>query len=150
MSEEKESKIQALKVAIDQIEKQHGKGSIMKLGEGPIVKIDCISTGSISLDAALGIGEFPAEESPKFTDRNRQAKQRFAFTLSRKRKRRAGLRHSSMRNMHSIRRTQSASASILIICCCRSPSLASRLLRSSKCSSAAARWTSLSSIQSQR
>ena len=59
MSEEKESKIQALKVAIDQIEKQHGKGSIMKLGEGPIVKIDCISTGSISLDAALGIGGIP-------------------------------------------------------------------------------------------
>ncbi len=59
MSEEKESKIQALKVAIDQIEKQHGKGSIMKLGEGPIVKIDCIPTGSISLDAALGIGGIP-------------------------------------------------------------------------------------------
>ena len=59
MSEEKESKIQALKVAIDQIEKQHGKGSIMKLGEGPIVKIDFIPTGSISLDAALGIGGIP-------------------------------------------------------------------------------------------
>ncbi len=59
MSEEKESKIQALKVAIDQIEKQHGKGSIMRLGEGPIVKIDFISTGSISLDAALGIGGIP-------------------------------------------------------------------------------------------
>jgi recombination protein RecA len=59
MAEEKESKIQALKVAIDQIEKQHGKGSIMKLGEGPIVKVDFISTGSISLDAALGIGGIP-------------------------------------------------------------------------------------------
>jgi recombination protein RecA len=59
MAEEKESKIQALKVAIDQIEKQHGKGSIMKLGEGPIMKVDFISTGSISLDAALGIGGIP-------------------------------------------------------------------------------------------
>ena len=59
MAEEKESKIQALKVAIEQIEKQHGKGSIMKLGEGPILKIECISTGSISLDAALGIGGIP-------------------------------------------------------------------------------------------
>ncbi|HEY4613150.1 MAG TPA: recombinase RecA, partial [Bacteroidota bacterium] len=48
-----------LKIAIDQIEKQHGKGSIMKLSEGPIAKIDAISTGSISLDAALGIGGFP-------------------------------------------------------------------------------------------
>ncbi len=59
MAEEKESKIQALKVAIEQIEKQHGKGSIMKLGEGPIMKVDFISTGSISLDAALGIGGIP-------------------------------------------------------------------------------------------
>ena len=55
----KEAKIQALKIAIEQIEKQHGKGSIMKLDGGPIVKIDAISTGSISLDAALGIGGFP-------------------------------------------------------------------------------------------
>ena len=55
----KESRLQALKVAIDQIEKQHGKGSIMKLSEGPIAKIDSISTGSISLDAALGIGGIP-------------------------------------------------------------------------------------------
>jgi recombination protein RecA len=55
----KEAKLQALKIAIDQIEKQHGKGSIMKLSEGPITKIDAISTGSISLDAALGIGGIP-------------------------------------------------------------------------------------------
>ncbi len=55
----KESRLQALKIAIDQIEKQHGKGSIMRLSEGPIAKIDAISTGSISLDAALGIGGVP-------------------------------------------------------------------------------------------
>ncbi|MGB2869310.1 MAG: recombinase RecA [Bacteroidota bacterium] len=55
----KEARLAALKVAIDQIEKQHGKGSIMRLSEGPIAKIDFISTGSISLDAALGIGGIP-------------------------------------------------------------------------------------------
>jgi recombination protein RecA len=55
----KEAKMQALKIAIDQIEKQHGKGSIMRLNEGPIAKIDSISTSSISLDAALGIGGVP-------------------------------------------------------------------------------------------
>jgi recombination protein RecA len=55
----RESKLQALKIAIDQIEKQHGKGSIMRLNEGPIAKVDAISTGSISLDAALGIGGVP-------------------------------------------------------------------------------------------
>jgi len=59
MSEEKDAKAQALKIAIDQIEKQHGKGAVMRLGEGPIQLVDCISTGSISLDAALGIGGIP-------------------------------------------------------------------------------------------
>lgn len=59
MAEDKEAKVQALKVAIEQIEKQHGKGSIMKLTDGPIMKIDAISTGSISLDTALGIGGVP-------------------------------------------------------------------------------------------
>src|SRR5512136_1381669 len=57
--EEKTAKAQALKIAIDQIEKQHGKGSVMRLGEGPIQKVDVISTGSISLDGALGIGGIP-------------------------------------------------------------------------------------------
>jgi len=55
----KDAKLQALKIAIDQIEKQHGKGSIMRLNEGPIAKVDVISTGSISLDVALGIGGVP-------------------------------------------------------------------------------------------
>lgn len=55
----KDARMQALKIAIDQIEKQHGKGAIMKLTEGPIAKVEAISTGSISLDAALGIGGVP-------------------------------------------------------------------------------------------
>ncbi len=59
MAEDKDSRVQALKVAIEQIEKQHGKGSIMKMTDGPIAKIDAISTGSISLDTALGIGGIP-------------------------------------------------------------------------------------------
>jgi len=59
LSEDKSAKAQALKIAIDQIEKQHGKGAVMRLGEGPIQQIDVISSGSISLDAALGIGGIP-------------------------------------------------------------------------------------------
>jgi len=59
MPEEKESRMKALNIAIEQIEKQFGPGSVMRLGEGPIAKIDAISTGSISLDAALGIGGVP-------------------------------------------------------------------------------------------
>jgi recombination protein RecA len=49
----------ALEVAISQIEKQFGKGSIMRLGSEGIVDIPVIPTGSIGLDAALGIGGFP-------------------------------------------------------------------------------------------
>lgn len=58
-SPSREARLQALKIAIDQIEKQHGKGSIMRLNEGPIARVDVISTGSITLDAALGIGGVP-------------------------------------------------------------------------------------------
>jgi recombination protein RecA len=54
-----EQKLRSLQVAIDQIEKAHGKGSIMKLGDGVVTKLDFIPTGSISLDAALGVGGIP-------------------------------------------------------------------------------------------
>jgi len=56
----KEERIRALGTAIAQIEKEFGKGSIMRLGEeGAKVQVDVISTGSIGIDAALGIGGFP-------------------------------------------------------------------------------------------
>jgi len=59
MADDKDAKAQALKIALEQIEKQHGKGTVMRLGEGPILAVEVISTGSISLDAALGIGGIP-------------------------------------------------------------------------------------------
>lgn len=52
-------KLQAIKVAMEQIEKQYGKGSIMKLGEGQDLKVDVIPTGSIALDISLGVGGLP-------------------------------------------------------------------------------------------
>lgn len=52
-------KKKALEMAISQIEKQFGKGSIMKLGEETRLNLECISTGSIDLDIALGIGGVP-------------------------------------------------------------------------------------------
>jgi len=56
---EVQQKEKTLDLAISQIEKQFGQGSIMRMGEDTIVKIEGISTGSISLDAALGIGGIP-------------------------------------------------------------------------------------------
>ncbi|MGY0691630.1 recombinase RecA [Virgibacillus sp. FSP13] len=50
---------QALDMALRQIEKQFGKGSIMKLGEQPLQKIETIPSGSLALDVALGIGGYP-------------------------------------------------------------------------------------------
>lgn len=52
-------KDKALKLTLDKLDKQYGKGTVMKLGESPTVEIDVISTGSIALDAALGIGGLP-------------------------------------------------------------------------------------------
>ena len=59
MADEKSMRMKSLEIALDQIEKEHGKGSIMRLGDKPISKLVAISTGAISLDAALGIGGVP-------------------------------------------------------------------------------------------
>ncbi|MBR0072357.1 MAG: recombinase RecA [Bacteroidales bacterium] len=56
------SKLEKLKIlqsTLDKIEKSYGKGSIMKLGDAPVEEIESISSGSISLDMALGIGGYP-------------------------------------------------------------------------------------------
>lgn len=52
-------KMKAIEAAMGQIEKQFGKGSIMKLGENSILTLDAISTGCLDLDIALGIGGVP-------------------------------------------------------------------------------------------
>jgi recombination protein RecA len=56
MKNENEDKNKALGLALEQIEKQFGKGSIMKLGESTHVKVETISSGALSLDIALGGG----------------------------------------------------------------------------------------------
>ena len=53
------NKLKAIENAMSQIEKQFGKGSIMKLGEHSTLNIDSISTGCLDLDIALGIGGVP-------------------------------------------------------------------------------------------
>lgn len=52
-------KLKALRAAMDKIEKNFGKGSIMKLGDENIVTVEVISSGSIGLDSALGVGGYP-------------------------------------------------------------------------------------------
>jgi recombination protein RecA len=59
MSKEREEKLKSLKTTIDKLEKDYGKGVVMKLGDRPIVNAETISTGSLGLDVALGIGGLP-------------------------------------------------------------------------------------------
>ncbi|HOW32116.1 MAG TPA: recombinase RecA [Bacteroidales bacterium] len=57
--EDKNEKLSALKLTLDKLEKTYGKGTIMKLGDSAVDEVPAISTGSIGLDIALGIGGLP-------------------------------------------------------------------------------------------
>jgi recombination protein RecA len=59
MSKEREEKLKALALTMDKLDKTYGKGTIMKLGDKQVVSIETISTGSLSLDIALGTGGLP-------------------------------------------------------------------------------------------
>src|SRR5213593_3757216 len=59
MTQENRDKAKAIELAVSQIEKQFGKGSIMKLGSRETVEVPTISTGALSIDWALGVGGFP-------------------------------------------------------------------------------------------
>ena len=57
--DEKSEKLKALQAAMSKIEKDFGKGAIMKMGDEQIEKVEVIPTGSIALNAALGVGGYP-------------------------------------------------------------------------------------------
>ena len=59
MSEQKDSKLKALKLTLDKLDKTYGKGSVMRLGDQEVQKVESISSGSIGIDVALGIGGYP-------------------------------------------------------------------------------------------
>ena len=56
---DKDSKLKALKLTLDKLDKTYGKGSVMKLGDQTIEKVEAISSGSIGLNLALGVGGYP-------------------------------------------------------------------------------------------
>jgi recombination protein RecA len=61
MAEDKEkvAKLKALQLTLDKLDKAYGKGTVMKMGDVAIDDIDAISTGSLGLDLALGVGGYP-------------------------------------------------------------------------------------------
>jgi len=56
---EKDSKLKALQLTLDKLDKTYGKGSVMKLGDQTVEKVDAIPSGSIGLNIAMGVGGYP-------------------------------------------------------------------------------------------
>jgi recombination protein RecA len=56
---EKEAKLKALKLTLDKLDKTYGKGTVMKMGDAPVVEVEVIPSGSLGLDLALGVGGYP-------------------------------------------------------------------------------------------
>ena len=59
MSEDNSAKIKALQLTLDKLDKTYGKGTVMKLGDQVVVETEAISSGSLGLDIALGVGGYP-------------------------------------------------------------------------------------------
>ena len=59
MSEDNSAKIKALQLTLDKLDKTYGKGTVMKLGDEVVVETESISSGSLGLDIALGVGGYP-------------------------------------------------------------------------------------------
>ena len=59
MSADKDAKLKALKLTMDRMDKAYGKGTVMKMGDAPVIEVDSIPTGSLTLDVALGVGVYP-------------------------------------------------------------------------------------------
>ena len=59
MSQDKSAKLKSLQLTLDKLDKTYGKGAVMKLGDEVVEQVEAISSGSIGLDIALGIGGYP-------------------------------------------------------------------------------------------
>lgn len=58
-NKEKDAKLKALKLTLDKLDKTYGKGTVMKMSDQAVQDVDAISTGSLGLDLALGVGGYP-------------------------------------------------------------------------------------------
>jgi len=59
MSKEKDAKLKALKLTLDKLDKAYGKGTVMKMSDQSVIDVETISSGSLGLDIALGVGGYP-------------------------------------------------------------------------------------------
>ena len=102
MSVNQIEKDKALEAAMAQIQKQFGKGAIMKLGDDTHMNIDAISTGSISLDIATGIGGVPKGRIVEIFGPESSGKTTLTLHIVAEAQKAGARRPLSMPNMHWI------------------------------------------------
>ncbi len=59
MSSDKAAKIKALQLTLDKLDKSYGKGTVMRMSDKAVVDVESISSGSLGLDIAMGVGGYP-------------------------------------------------------------------------------------------
>ena len=137
-----DDRAKAVELALAQIEKQFGKGSIVRLGsKEALLPIAVISTGSISFDAALGVGGIPRGRVTEVFGPESSGKTTITLQIIAEAQRPAAWPHLSMPSTPSTRATPKSSASTWITCWFLSPIAANRPLKSPRHWSAPARWT---------
>ena len=137
----KEDKLKALDAAIAQIERQYGKGSVMKLGDNTAnMNVETVPTGSLSLDIALGLGGLPKGRIIEIYGPESSGKTTVHFTVLRKYRRGAVSQDLSMLSMHLIRYMPRISGWILTICTSLSRTAENRRLRLQRLWCAPVQW----------
>src|SRR5687768_16424633 len=141
VSAQNDEKKKALNLAIAQIEKSCGKGSIMKLSGDTKVKVDAISTGAINLDAAIGIGGIPRGRITEIYGPESSGKTTLCLHVVANAQKSGGVAAYIDAEHASTPTTRPSSGWTSRICSCRSPTRASRRSRYVRFSCAPARWT---------
>ena len=128
-----DDKKKALDAALAQIEKQYGKGSVMKLGDSSAnMNIEVIPTGSLSLDIALGLGGVPRGRIIEVFGPESSGKTTVALHIVAEAQKMGGEAALSMQNMHWILYMRRISVSILMTSISRNRIAVNRHLRSQR------------------
>ena len=141
MAEDRNERARAIEAALAQIDKQFGKGSIMRLGSREKVDVPAIPTGSLSLDAALGVGGLPRGRVVEIFGPESSGKTTLALHVIAEAQRRGGMA-AFIDAEHALDAAYAGKLGVDIeTSWCRSPTAASRRWRSPRSSSARARST---------
>lgn len=122
-------KLKALQAAMDKIEKSYGRGAIMKLGDDSVEEVAVIPTGSIALNAALGVGGYPRGRVIEIYGPESSGKTTLAIHAIAEAQKRVVLRLLSMPSMRSIVFMPKSWVSMWRICGFRSLTVESRRWR---------------------